>query len=501
MPWVLLAQVPGCARQPAKDNHPSGDTPAAPVEHEPIRPPQPEPADSGATASAKLPQKLTYVLLSEHGEVLVQRTDGSWRQPSRRDILQPQDTVRTGRTDSTRIQLADRLGITLQRNSELTLAANKSGDEITARYLLASGSALFELEPTNGISHVVEVAGQRLELDAGEQQAKVEVSTSGSGRTQLKVRRGKVHFGDKQVLEAGWRINLAPGREPEAPLQLAQTYVSLTADSQASVFYANTVPPVRFRWSTSTQGPWLFELAKDAAYKHLLAKEELSHPELLLDELTPGDYHWRVGKQDSWSEGSLSIEKYPDEACKSCKQSNLIDDTGESAVVYFRGALPAITFRWTATPGAANYRLKVFVDGAFDTPLVDETVTDTTATFAPGRFPESKYFWLVTALDQGGSDIGSGKMNSLRISHDDAAAHITIRTPKDGARVGKKSVVTAGEVHPGEQLYINGKTAKVDNHGRFSERIVLADGDNQIVFRAVAKSGEEYFYLRALYRR
>jgi hypothetical protein len=451
-------------------------------------------------------EPMVFILLANPAQVQVKRAgETDWRAPTKRDQVVVGDSVRTRKATGTRLQLGSHAGVVLDPQSELTLhEATSSQKGERAAYALASGNAVVELSRGDDVKeqvHEIEVAGQKVKIEPGALQANVEVSASASGRAQVSVREGKATLENGAVIEAGSVVNLEKGKPASEARPLAQTYVSLRAPGNATVYYSSDVPPVSFSWSGERPGPYEFELAKDKEFKQILVREQLTKNGYIHDRLRAGRYYWRVKLDGEWKASSVSLEKNRDEDCKNCKRTNIIDDTGENTVVYFQKALPAISLRWGATPGAANYRVKVFADGAFDKAIVDQQVAETTVAFPAGTFAENRYFWLVMAMNAQGQDVAPGKMNSLTIAYDNAVADIDIKGPKSGTVVTTANVSTNGEVELGSKLYVNGKIAELDKKGRFKMTIELAKGGNQVVYRTVDGKGVERMYVRDVYRK
>ncbi len=449
-------------------------------------------------------QPLTFVLLANPTQVQVKRKDeAEWRAPSKRDALSAGDAVRTRKASGTRMQLGDHTGVTLQRDTELLVAeAGHDGARQQAHFVLSTGNAAFEIERRLGTEtqHTVEVAGSRVTIEAGREHADVEVSAGSSGRAQLAVRLGKATLADGTVVEAGSSVNLEAGKLVGEARPMAATHVTVRAPSSSQIYYGSEVPAVRFVWDQKAGERSVFELARDKDFSQLELSEEVQAGSFLWDRLKPGRYHFRV-KGGANAEGTVLIDKAREDDGKSYKRTNTVDDTGEKTVVYYQKTLPAITLRWASTPGAAKYRVKVFADGAFDKPLVDELVAETTLALKSGQLSENRFFWLVLGLDEAGRDIATGRMNSLTIAYDNAVSDIVIKSPKPGQTVRGTSLVASGEVELGNRLFVNGKAAGLDGKGRFKETVALERGQNQVVFRTVGGGGSERFYVREVVRR
>ena len=213
-------------------------------------------------------------------------------------------------------------------------------------------------------------------------------------------------------------------------------------------------------------------------------------------------YWWRVKTSRGVHAGTFRIQKGAASGdCPKCERVNEIYDTGEKTVVYYQQKLPSITLKWKQAAGATKYRVKVFRDGEFDNPHIDNVVEQPRSAFGSGRLEEGKFYWLVISLDATGKDISTGRMNSLEIAYDNAVVDLTIKTPGQGVRVAKGAITTSGVIQLGARLSINGRGTTIDSSGRFSKKVTLSRGANQIVYRTMASDGIERYYIRDIYRK
>ncbi len=68
---------------------------------------------------------------------------------------------------------------------------------------------------------------------------------------------------------------------------------------------------------------------------------------------------------------------------------------------------------------------------------------------------------------------------------------IVVESPRNGATVDRSLVVIAGHAKNISAISLNGRTIFVDNNGRFSEQLLLADGYNIITVEAKSRFGKE----------
>jgi hypothetical protein len=450
-------------------------------------------------------EPLDIVLIAANpAQVLVRHAgEDSWKAPSRRGAVVAGDIVRTRRATGTRLMVGEHARVALEPDTELEVlppVRDEAGDK--GRYNLIAGVALFELErggPRTSL-HEIKVGAQTVTVEAGLTAAAVEVRATATGQGQVTVRQGRALLASGATVEPGSVIDIDRNGST-AVRALASTFIELRGGANAVVRYAGDVPALRLTWDNVGGGPpWEVEVASDPQFKNSLWHEKLSQPGMATDEYRPGHYFWRVRTTSGWTPGSFALEPSRDTECRGCKRTNVIDDTGENTVVYFQKTLPAITLRWAAVTGAAKSRVKVFADGSFDKPVVDETVTATTLGLPPGKLAEGKYFWIVQALGTDDKELATGRINGLEIAYDNAVVDLEIRSPAHQTRVNADQVVTTGEVYLGGKLTINGRAVLLDKKGRFREPLALRQGDNQLVYRTIGHDGIEQFHVRQVVR-
>ena len=460
---------------------------------------------AGLTTTLK-PQQAT--LIASRGVQVQAGAATDWVAAEPRQQLDPGAGVRTRKAKGTQVRFEDGSSVALSPNAELRFEqAQGSENQQKARYVVSAGAADLHLTRREGVeaTHEVTVAGLGVEVRPGDREADVELRSLPAGAYEVGVRFGRVRLSDGTELEAGTAITVKDGKAASDTRPVAGADVELRAGTTSVVYYQGSVPPVAFDWRAETTDKAVassqITVATDKAYKDVLFSETVRKAGFVYDGFKPGRYFWRVKGGDSVREGSLLIQRGGENDCANCRRTNVIQDTGEKTVVYFQQALPAITFQWNAVPGAAQYRVKIFADGAFERPHLEATTETTSLAFQAGALEDGKYFWLVSAVDAAGKAIGgTGRTNGLEIAYDNVINDLVIRSPKNGQRISGDRVTTMGELALGARLFINGKQADLDAKGRFKVAVALPHGERNIVYRTQAADGVQRFYLRELRR-
>lgn len=453
------------------------------------------------------PQRATLVTTSKG--VQVQAAAESWVDAvNKQQPLDPGSAVRTRKAKGTQVRFDDGSAVALLPGAELRFdAAQGNGKQLEAKYTLVGGGGELHLARKDGgeARHTVAVAGLGIDVRPGDRAADVELRALGGGAYEVGVRFGRVRLSDGTDVEAGTAITVKDGKVASEARSIAQANVELRAGTTSVVYYQSAVPPVAFDWregsNTAAPASAQISVATDKAFKDLVFSETVRKAGFVFDQFRPGRYYWRVKSGDTTREGSLLIQKGGENDCANCKRTNIINDTGEKTVVYFQQALPAITFQWKPVPGAVQYRVKIFADGAFERPHLEATSEGTSLAFQSGALEDGKYFWLVSATDAQGKAISTGnRTNGLELAYDNVINDLVIRSPKNGQRLSGERVTTVGELALGARLYINGKQVNLDGKGRFKEVVPLRNGERTIVYRTQAADGVQRFYLRELRR-
>jgi hypothetical protein len=341
----------------------------------------------------------------------------------------------------------------------------------------------------------------RVPAESGE--AKIGVS---GGDVQIDVGVGEIAFLDRTGREVTARANqrievnlgglqLLPGK---AGTTRAPADVVLPTQRGLRV-YADHLKEVTLSWPAQL-GEAEVEVARDPEFRQLLPVERSSAWQATVAAPRRGELHWRV-KSGAAAPlyGQARFQPDPRRSLLDLRHpENVVDDKGQVTTVYFQGARPALTFTFTAVPGADRYRLRVYRPDALDAPLFEREVRETRCAVAADTLGEGKYLWHAQALDRHGRELGGGRLNKLSIAYDNSLTTLAIASPRPGERLGGKDMKVSGVAPLGSRLYLNGTPVPVDDKGRFEMR---APGARAVIFRLVGKNGAESYWVRGLRQR
>jgi hypothetical protein len=444
---------------------------------------------------------LHFSLVAKAKAAQIKRTgDKAWRPSQRRETLAPDDTVRTRRGASARLEIDTRATVLLHPDTEIVAkASGLTAEGSTAHLVLHSGRAKFlaRREGNGAGRHEVEVGGGRVRIEPGADEANVDVSTNRDGRGQVVVHLGRAILPNGETVEAGNAVPIQKGAPDGASAPLATTFVDIRAGRRAEIWYSNRVPPVRFTWEPGTaEPPYAIELARDERFSSRVFKEAVHQPRFVYELLKPGLWFWRVQLAGTWQTGTVRVARDQNADCLKCRRLNVVEDTGRETTVYFQETLPAITLRWSPVAGATSYRVRLFAEHSLDRPRIDETVTTRELSLTASRLGEGTYAWSMQALGADKSALLTGAVNRLTIAYDNAVSGIRIRTPKPGAAIAGATARTSGEIALGERLAINGKPAAVDDKGRFSAKVTVRKGTHPIVYHLTGSGSRDRYWVR-----
>ena len=115
---------------------------------------------------------------------------------------------------------------------------------------------------------------------------------------------------------------------------------------------------------------------------------------------------------------------------------------------------------------------------------------------------EGKFLFEGVVLDPGRNDFSAMAVDSAgnesersvtrAVVFDNKSPKLTVTSPENGAVVGdslNNLVNVEGESEPDVEVYVNDRLAIVDGAGKFSQKVSLQSGDNEIVVQAVDLAG------------
>jgi hypothetical protein len=261
--------------------------------------------------------------------------------------------------------------------------------------------------------------------------------------------------------------------------------------------YADALAEVTLSWAGQGEGA-LVEVATDPDFKDVVLAGRAAGNSLTVPAPRRAELYWRVTGRGS-DKPAIGHAHFAPDRHRSVLDldhpHNLVSESGPVTTIYFQGVVPALTFAYAARPGAARYRLRVYRAGALEKPIVEKLVAEVRCPVDANVLEEGSYVWHAVPLDARGAELAGGRMSKLELVYDNALTRLAIGSPKPNEVASGTEVATLGVAPLGSKLYINGKAARLDDKGRFSERVSRAPA---LVFRLVSRNGVESYWIRKL---
>ncbi len=262
--------------------------------------------------------------------------------------------------------------------------------------------------------------------------------------------------------------------------------------------FADDVHEVALTWPAEVRQATV-EIARDAAFVHLISAGRVSGPPATVTPPARGDLYWRVTDGTSrrvWSgQARFAPEDKPAAAAAAKAPRTLVAETGLRATVHFQSALPALTFSFAPQNTARQYHLRVYPAADPKKPQYEQTVAETSCPLPAGTLREGSYLWTVAAIESTGAELPPGPTNSLDLVFDNALTSLLIERPSPNEHVGGAAVPLRGATPLGNALFVNDKPVTLDAKGRFDTQ---AAPKNPIIFRLVDRGGGETYWVREL---
>lgn len=382
------------------------------------------------------------------------------------------------------------------RQGAATLGLGEAGEAVVGRRSqLEVGAAGAALALRRGSTQVVLSAGQQQVLALGTTQTTIRASGHGADVELSGDERG----GRVRVREGSATLRSADGRSAEllanqeavidrsgaaTVRSIARSPLVITT-SVNRVFVSGSVPSLTFEWSElAGKGPYTIEIAKDAAFATPVIVTQVPDSDYTTDRLSYGGYYWRVrNAQKSLAAHRVTVTRDQD-ASGGDERKNVVHASAERTVIlYQQWQAPQLTFRWPERAGTPQYRVAIYLDGAFDKPLVEQLTSEASLKLPAGTLKDGKYVWAFSALDAAGANLATSDMYDLEVKFDSNDMLLRILTPKPNARVGGASVETRGMVAPGISVSANGKDLVPDGEGRFNATVPVSRDNPFLIFK------------------
>ncbi|MGH7681842.1 MAG: hypothetical protein ACRENN_07635 [Candidatus Eiseniibacteriota bacterium] len=155
---------------------------------------------------------------------------------------------------------------------------------------------------------------------------------------------------------------------------------------------------------------------------------------------------------------------------------------------------PLVMFRWKASGGRGDYRLRATVGPRFQTEVVSEATADTFLNW--GRFKPGVYEWRVAHVVNGVEGVPSAPRR-LTVEEGGGPMALTVETlPK---RVQTSSLDVRGKARPGATVYVMGQAVRVASDGSFEVAIHLPAGASVVLVEAVDAAGNSTYSSQVVY--
>lgn len=245
-------------------------------------------------------------------------------------------------------------------------------------------------------------------------------------------------------------------------------------------------------WEGEPDKPYRVEVATDPAYKQKLISGVVHQRHVNVPAPTRGSLYWRVyGEADKEvAKGSASFAPEAT-AVDLAHNRNVVHDGADQTTIYFQDKPPAVTFAWQAAPEAKKYKVQVYRKENLQAPVAEKVVTEDKVMLPESALNEGAYLWSLKYLDALGNEVGgTGKMNKLVITYDNAVPNLMIKAPKNGDPGGAK-VRCQGIAPVGAKVTVNGRAVPLDEKSRFDLEVAPMGG-GLLVFRMVNGASEVY---------
>jgi hypothetical protein len=417
-----------------------------------------------------------------------------WAPLKRGQVLDPGDAIRVRQGRS--IVKAGDNAIAVTAGSEAAFqGAARDGAVETSTVDLARGALSLSL--AQGKRTRVTVGGVQLDSKAGGQFTVLktadglEVAALAGDMTAKK--------GDaEQAVLAGQVARLgARGADVHAA---GTSELVLPSRTGTKVFHAGTVGEVTLSWPGEKKD-YVVEVAGDPDFNQKLLLGTVHQPFVTVEGPRQGGLYWRVFEPD----GKTQLERgsavfRPEFTSSTSTFHDTVQEGSDRTTIYYQNTLPAVTLTFRNEPNAAKYRVRVFKAADLNAPAVDRTSATERVQLEPGTLPEGNYLWSATPMSEAGEELRGGKMTKLDIVYDNAVPSLMVRTPKNGDAYAGNKVQAAGVATVGSKVLINGKSATLDDKGRFDEPVQPVGRPPALVFRLVRPNAFDVVLVRSLRR-
>lgn len=288
-----------------------------------------------------------------------------------------------------------------------------------------------------------------------------------------------------ESLAAGDSITVtADGKVERAAPPPKRTVATISAGESPVIHDAAAPAPLRIGFGTACTGPGTVEVAKDRAFKRVIAR---SGGHDAANVLVPaGSFFYRVRCPGKGASGTLKVAKDSGRApLPKAAAKTVVEMDGREYTILYQNLLPELTLSWRTAPKKSSYTFVVKPPSGAEKRFTSPTPK---VTLRPGELREGTYTAWVEP--DGGRKSDPGK---LSIEFDNAAPSASI----EGIDEVGGTLHVKGTVIEGSTVTANGATIELDRHRRFSADLAPgADEDGAAVRIANSKGGIHYYVMR-----
>jgi len=376
---------------------------------------------------------------------------------------------------------------TIARGGATVATAGPSEVRILDRLAIISGAATLQAESADAVATI---PGGTVTARTGG----AATATVGKAGTQITAQRGTVEIetarGTETLAPGETATVTAKGAIERLPPPPKQTVATIEAGESPMLHDARAPTALRVRFGAACTGAGIVEVAKDRAFKRIVARSGGSDGANVL--VPAGTFSYRVrcphGKGAS---GTVRVAKdagtrpLPKAAART-----FVDLDGREYTILYQNLLPELSLSWRNAPTSLRYTFVIKPASGAEKRITSMT---SATTLPAGELREGSYTaWA--ELDGG----RKSEVGRIVIEFDNAAPSVSIdrvAAEGDGTRV-------SGTVIEGTTVSVTGTPVELDRHRRFTAVLPARDTDEAPAVRiAHPKSGLHYYVVRDAARR
>jgi hypothetical protein len=278
-----------------------------------------------------------------------------------------------------------------------------------------------------------------------------------------------------------------PSRAAQRPAALLLPYIPRQPGLPSQQVFARDLGTVSLALPAGRR-TGAVEVAEDPAFARPIFRGRASAGFVTVAAPARGDLYWRVPDTDAMAHARFRPDSTP--AHPIAGPHNVITQDRDSTTIHFQSGPPALTLTWPASPGAQRYRVRVTRASAPERLVLERLVAATTIPIDASALAEGAYVWSVLPVGDAALPVGATTVRRFQLIYDNAVTALTVQQVR---RVGSQ-VDVAGVAPLATQLSINGREARVDDKGRFTQRVPRPG--RALVFRLVDRDGVVSYWVR-----